>query len=251
MQIRKIFCQRVSETYELFRKVVLDFKPIFLTFILILVVSTVIYVVSIALPFLNDILAASPQTLWGVVTSLFTHGGGTGHLVDNMLALLAYFSLFAISNSFLSNEEKRGRISFFLIVIFLTSITSNAVCIISMPQTTTTGSSGVVFASEGVMMGFSLLNSLGILSLGKCGKQDRKLLLRTFLSNFPVFLIFFFQILLNPQLFLNVGPQVNVFVHGVAFLSSFLLAFLWYQVKQWLNTRKNLHEDKTSTFHRF
>jgi hypothetical protein len=107
-----------------------------------------------------------------------------------------------------------------------------------MPQVSATGSSGMVFASEGVLIGFCLLNSFGLLNLSKCNRKDRRTLLTTCLPNLLVFLVIFFQIVLTPDLFLNVAPRVNSFVHGIAFLTSFLFTSFWYQVKRWLNSRK-------------
>jgi len=46
-----------------------------------------------------------------------------------------------------------------------------------------------------------------------------------------VFLGVFLQIVLAPGVFLNVGPEVNIFVHGLAFYISFIstLAIQWYK----------------------
>lgn len=224
---------------ERFRKVLLDFQPIFLTFILILAVSAVICVASFESPSLNYVLAASLKTPWGIVTSLFVHGGGIEHLTSNMLALFSSFLLFALSNSSFSDTEKKRRILFLLIAVFSTAIVSNLFCIILVPRISSTGSSGMVFASQGVLMAFSLSNSFEISRLGTCNKKDRKSLLTICLMNLLVFSSFFLQILLIPRIFLNVAPNVNVFVHSVAFLCSFCLASL-YQVEKRHDIGKHL-----------
>jgi len=207
-------------------RIVLDFKLLFLMFMFLFVISTAIFVISSTYSMLNDILKASLVTPWGVVTSLFVHQG-LEHLAYNMAGLLAFFFLFSIINSHLSKQEIKTRVSLFLIAIFLMAIFSNTLWMILVPQASTAGSSGLVFASEGIFMGFTLLNGLQIIELFKDGGKDRKRLMAIYLCNLTIFGVLFVQIVLTPQIFLNVAPAVNAFVHGVSFLGGFSLTIFW------------------------
>ena len=224
---------RGHKLIRLFWRIGLDFKLLFLTFIMILVISTAIYVTSSICPVLNDILKASRVTPWGVVTSLFVHQGPE-HLAFNMIGLLAFIVLFSTTNWHLSKQEIGKRVSLFLIVIFLMALLSNISWIILIPQVGTAGSSGLVFASEGIVMGFTLQNGLRIIELFRNGEKDRKRLLAIYLYNLGIFGVFFVQVLLAPQTFLNVAPTVNVFAHGISFLGSFFLTVFW-------SLRRGLH----------
>ena len=222
----KVADSRGHKLIRLFWRIVLDVKLLFLTFMMLFVISTAIYVTSSTYPMLNDVLKASPATPWGVVTSLFVHQG-LEHLAFNMAGLLAFFFLFSITNSHLSKQEIEKRVSLFLIAIFLMAIFSNILWMILVPQASTIGSSGLVFASEGIFMGFTLLNGLQIIELFKDGGKDRKRLMAIYLCNLTIFGVLFVQIVFAPQIFLNVAPAVNAFVHGISFLGSFFLTIFW------------------------
>jgi hypothetical protein len=73
-----------------------------------------------------------------------------------------------------------------------------------------------------------LLNSLGLKNVRKEQDRKRRIQLAGFYSfNLIVFVVFFCQIILAPNVFLNVATAVNVVVHGVAFLGAFLVTILW------------------------
>jgi len=212
-----------------FRKGIPKFKTVFLTFLVVLILSVTIYGVSLINPWLSDIFVASSRTPWGIITSLFTHLE-LQHLTSNLTALFVYFVIFVTSNILLSMEEIERRVRFFLLTIFIMAIMSNLVWIILRPDTNTTGASGLVFASEGVVTGFALLNSLRLIDIGKYDSKRQKLLLAIYIYNLAIFLFLFLQIVLAPSLFLNVAPGVNAFVHGIAFYISFLAVMLFFQI---------------------
>jgi len=213
------------------------FKPVLLTFLFVLISSAITYIASLMFPWLNDILVASPRTPWGIVTSLFTHLG-VEHLAVNMVGLLAFLLLFVTSNISLSKEEIRRRIFFLLPVIFLIATLSNLFWTILVPNVNATGSSGLVFASEGVMMGFALLNTLKLKDIAECSLEKEKSLLAFYAYNATIFIGFFLQIVFAPELFLGVAPKVNVFVHGIAFYISFSLTVLCFLALPWLRAGK-------------
>jgi membrane associated rhomboid family serine protease len=222
----KVADGRGHKLVRLFWRIVLDVKLLFLTFMMIFVISGAIYVLSSTYPMLNDILKASPTTPWGIVTSLFVHEG-LEHLAFNMAGLFAFFFLFSVTQLHLSKQEVEKRVSLFLIAMFLMAIFSNILWTTLVPQASTAGSSGLVFASEGIFMGFTLLNGLQIMDLFKDEWRGRKRLMAIYLCNLAIFGVLFVQIVFAPQVFLNVAPAVNAFVHGVSFLGSFFLTFFW------------------------
>lgn len=230
---------KVLEKYELtmeklkpVQKAVMGFKPIFLALLFTLITSILVFVNSFVFPALFDISVASGQTPWGIITSLFVHSGFE-HLLVNMIGLLMFSALFLVTNFFLSVKEKTERSWFSLLVVFSMAILSNALWISLIPTISTAGSSGVVFALQGVVLGFSLLNSFGLKDIREVsGALRRKRLLAIYLFNLVIFITFFAQIVLEPSVFLNVATAVNVFVHGIAFLGAFLLSVLWHHLRK-------------------
>jgi len=222
----KVADDKGHKLIRLFWRIVLDVKLLFLTFTMIFFISGAIYIISSTYPMFNDILKASPTTPWGIVTSLFVHQG-LEHLAFNMAGLFAFFFLFSVTQLHLSKQEVEKRVSLFLIAMFLMAIFSNILWMILVPQASTAGSSGLVFASEGIFTGFTLLNGLQIMELLKNGWKNRKRLMAIHLCNLAIFGALFVQIVFAPQIFLNVAPAVNAFVHGVSFLGSFFMTVFW------------------------
>lgn len=220
-----------------FRKGIPKFKAVFLAFLVVLILSVAIYGLSLVNPLIIDIFVASPRTPWGVVTSLFTHLE-IQHLTLNLTALFGYFAIFITSNIFLSSEEIERRIRFFLLTIFIMSITSNLTWIILRPDINTTGASGLVFASEGAITAFALINSFRLIDIRKHDLKGQKLLLAIYLYNFALFVFLFLYIILAPPLFLNVAPGVNAFVHGIAFYTSLVAIILIFQIFPLIRRKK-------------
>jgi hypothetical protein len=182
-------------------------------------------------PVIIIVLSASSHTPWGIVTSLFIHGGGLWHLSNNLVALFALFLLLSMSNLNSSTRERRVIIIFLLISIFLAAVVSNFLWVMLVPNGITSGLSGVVFATEGVLVAFSLRNSMTMFRLAKRDTKEEKRAQTLWMLNLLVFLLSFIQIVSNPRLFLNVAQGVNSFVHGVAFLSNFSLTITWSFLK--------------------
>jgi len=226
-----------ENSYSL-RKSLPKFKAVFLTFFVVLILSIIIYGASLTNPALSDIFVASPRTSWGIVTSIFTHLG-IQHLTLNLTALFGYFAIFVTSNIFLPNKESERRVRFFLLTIFIMSIISNLVWMFLMPNINTTGASGLVFASEGAVMGFALLNSFRLIDIGNYRSKRQKWLLAIYIYNLAVFVFLFLYIILAPSLFLSVAPGVNVFVHGIAFYMNFVAVILSFQIFPLIRRREH------------
>jgi membrane associated rhomboid family serine protease len=235
-QTKKEIPGTLSKT-KLLMKIILGFRDIWLAFITVLITSLFVYIASYAYPSLMDIFAVSPQTPWGIVTSIFAHAG-IEHLIGNMLLLFLFLLYFVVSNFYIHHEEKRQRISFLLITVFSMAIVSNIATIVLMPKATSIGSSGLVFALEGVLMSFSLINSFETYEWFKQKKINGEISLAIEIVNIWVFTFLFLQIVLTPQSFLNVSPGVNIIVHGLSFLSSFVLVLVWWAARRFLNSRR-------------
>jgi len=219
--------------------IMLDFKRLFLAFILILLTSILVYVISYFYPEFNEVLKVSTTTPWGIVTSVFAHGGFM-HLRDNMLGLCFFFIIFFITNFFPSKEERESRVTFFLVIIFAAAIVSNIAWIIIAPQRGAIGSSGLVYASQGIVTGFALSNGLRIFQLSHDVKKKRPLYIAVYVFNLVVFLSLCIPIFLDAKAFLNVAENVNSVVHGIAFLVGLFLTTIWAWVRQVINSSSTL-----------
>lgn len=222
----------IPKTCQLLKKILMDFRLVFLAFVTVFVVCTLVYVASLEHPLVNDFLSASPQTPWGIITSMFAHGGGAEHLIGNMLALFVFSSAFAFCNSLLPENERNQRIHFTLVTIFLIPIVLNVFWIVVFPAIRASGSSGIVFAMEGTSTAFCLFNSFGLMNLKRYDNNEEKLHLAIYLANLLFFLVVFLQALFATSIFLAVGSNANFIIHGLAFLSSFFAATLRPQTRK-------------------
>jgi membrane associated rhomboid family serine protease len=189
-----------------------------------MVFSIAIYVSFSVYPPINSILAASRATPWGVVTSIFVHLSLT-HLASNMIGLFVYTLLFAFCNSSLTPENKRKIEPFFLICVFGSAIAAN-ICWVCLTPARSLGASGIVYAVQGVLLGFSLINGLSILDW-KRFKIQKKSTQFIILINIVVIILFLSQILLSPRIFLSVAVGVNILVHFVSFYLSLAITIVW------------------------
>lgn len=105
-------------------KGVLDFKRVFLTYAFILLINGIIYLLLQVYPNLENSLAASKLTPWGIITSIFTHSN-LSHFASNMVGLFLFMFLFAFCNSTFHLNIKRRIERFFLVSAFLFAIFSN------------------------------------------------------------------------------------------------------------------------------
>jgi len=99
------------------------------------------------------------------------------------------------------------------------------------PQIGTIVASGIVYSSEGVVMGFCMTNSLNISDWEKYKTKGKysKLVIA-----FDLLLLIglLFQIVFSAEVFLSAGTGVNAAVHGLAFLFSFFVALCWVFIRK-------------------
>ena len=214
MPLNKIIANVISMLCTVV-KGVLAFKRVFLSYILVLLISGSVYVVSTVCAGVNDILAASRSTPWGIVSSIFAHSS-LAHFGLNMAGLFIFVLMFTFSNSTYSSQNKKKVERFTLFSIFLFAILSNVLWVILTPRPSV-GASGLIYAVMGIVTGFSLFNGLQILNFSKLKTQEGATLVVMLMSLFLSILIVA-QVFQDTQLFLNVGEGVNVIAHGVSYL---------------------------------
>jgi hypothetical protein len=145
-----------------------------------------------------------------------------------MLHLLFFTFLFATINMHLSDQEKSKRSSFFLWNLFFSAILANVVWVVVLPQAKSLGSSGIVYASMGIVMGLSLDTTCHDFRnmLRNLKNEPLKNFFKKYFSiiyNLSVFSSFLFFIIANPEKFLSAGPGINTLVHSISFIASFLM----------------------------
>jgi len=204
-----------------------DFKSIFIAYGIIFVICGLLFVISSFYPDVIPVLSTSRSTLWGIITSIFVHSS-LSHFANNMITLFFFMFLFAISNYTLLIERKKSAERFFLVSSFVLAIVSNILWIFISP-TGAVGASGLVYATEGIVFGFSFIRGFGLLNYKKFRTQKPPVQLSVFL-NLAIFLGILTEIFLEPAAFLSVGPGVNVYEHFISFYVGFVIAVFFYLI---------------------
>ncbi|MCW4019947.1 MAG: rhomboid family intramembrane serine protease [Candidatus Bathyarchaeota archaeon] len=226
-----------TESRRLYERLETGFTIVFLFFLLVLTLSVMVFVADMySVPGLKEILAVSPRTPWGIVTSLFVHAD-EAHLLNNMIALFLFLMLLVASNMLFSKEEIKRRIRSSLLAIFPIPVALNLSLIFLAPEITMIGSSGIVYTLEGTCLGFCLLNALELRKIRKYDKDERKTLLASALSNLMIFAGFVINLLLSPEAFLGSQHETIMGFHGISFAGGFVAA-LFYMVGHQFNFLK-------------
>ena len=206
--------------------------------IFITVASTTVFILNSYLP-INQLLASSIITPWGVVTSIVAHAS-VAHITLNLIFLWAWTFLIAMQNdilkySVLSKEEISKRLKFSMWSVLAAAILADILwSIVLHPGSTSLGSSGVVYGFVGVSFAFALMNVSFVFKRMK--RSDLRSMVGivniagNLLMNFMIF-FFIYGMVSNASSFFGVGdPQTNYFVHIVSFMISFfaVLAYEYY-----------------------
>jgi len=211
---RKLFVEKLETGFTL----------IFMFYIAVLTTSIMIYVASLyEISGLQEVLAASRETPWGIVTSLFVHSDAP-HLLNNMTALFLFLMLLLASNIFLSKNELKTRIRNSFLTIFAFPIMLNLFWIFFFPDIKIIGSSGIVYTLEGVCFGFSFLNAMEFRKFHLNSKMEKRQLLVSSLFNLAVFAGFFIALLVSPTGFLGSTHETTIWFHGISFCGGFTVA---------------------------
>jgi len=231
---------RMGFLFWLFWRKVRSFRIVAFAYLSIFALSMLGLFFEYVLPGLNSVLAASLETPWGVVTSLFMHAGPV-HLATNMIGLALYLFYFVFTNLYHSKAEIWRRTVFVSLLVFGVAVFSNSLWIFLYPGDKAIGSSGLVYAFIGAAFGFALTNIVVFAVSGSVEAEDFQTIMKflpenrarrfllvfyavsyflngVFLVNFLLFFLYF------PEQFLNVGPEVNGFVHALSFYAGFAAA---------------------------
>jgi membrane associated rhomboid family serine protease len=211
------------------RKGILGFKRVYLFLIAAIAVSGMVYAFSLLYPSLNASLSASANTPWGIVTSIFTHSS-FDHYSSNMFGLTILIAIFVFANCSLLGQKKVKVENFFIATALIAAVSANVLWI-SVKNIPSVGASGLLYAVNGIVLGFALFNGLQFLDFKKF-KSQRLLVMTMVFVNTILAVALLAQVLLNPELFLNVGAGVNVIAHGVSFLIGMFAAFFWCLIKK-------------------
>lgn len=153
-----------------------------------------------------------------------------------MIGLFFFCLIFSFSNSYLSNIEKKSRVNFFILTILVSTFISNTIWIIIV-NLGTIGASGLVYASEGVVTGFCLINSWDIVYEIRINGVKRDLGMLAI--NLVIFIAIVFWMVFYTNSFLSYGRDVNVLIHGTSFIISFILAMQWGNIKNLLPKKRD------------
>jgi membrane associated rhomboid family serine protease len=205
-------------------KLILSFKAVWLAFILIVVTSTVVSFVSAKDADILDMLSVSRETPWGVFTSIFSNTTPS-HLTTNMNGLFLFMFAFCVTNSLNRKKEREKRARFMAITIFLIAIISNLFWLL-LSESGATGSSGMVFASQGVTLLFALMNIPKLFDYIKSGKKmiPALILFVVIVVIGSVFVSVFKEIVTFSRL---METKQNALVHLISFTGGFLFWFLY------------------------
>jgi len=206
------------------------FLLIFVFYIIVLTINIMVHVASIyTAPSLKEDLASSLKTPWGIVTSLFVHSD-TPHLINNMVVLFIFLLLLLSLNLLYSKNELKSQIMNSIITIFSIPILLNAFWAICHPEIKVYGSSGIVYALQGVCFGFSFLNSLKIRKIRWISRVEKRHLLLIFLFNIIVFTIFIIGFIVSPIEILGDKDEATVWLHGFSFFFGFITVIMLFML---------------------
>ncbi len=208
-------------------EIIKPIKTLFIIYAIIAVLCSAVFVFSSHSKELIDILSSSALTPWGIATSIFVHGGGINHLTSNLIGLLIWFTFFAVTNNSSKFSNKRISTRFLITIIFLSGFISNLLWIMLIPNSHSSGLSGVVYASEGVVLALSLSNTLTLPKMSKPFTNEKKRSYSLWSLNFLIFFCIMIAIFADPGVFLNIAPKVNFFIHGISFYGAFAFSLIW------------------------
>jgi membrane associated rhomboid family serine protease len=199
------------------KQCLIDFREVFLAFILFATFNAIIFTAIYFQPNLFELLRFSPKRPWTIVTSAFTHKG-LDHFIGNILGFLVSCLIFIITNWWHDPRTKRFSSKVFLLVFLLSGFLTDTIVFLKWGETGTYGASGVVYASIGTL----LPSGIGYLpGLRKPFSISREKLAK--LAVVLLILTYLLWLVCHPHDFLNFDPEVNVHAHACGFLLGFFV----------------------------
>jgi membrane associated rhomboid family serine protease len=197
-----------------------SFRPAFTAFLVVLIPSAMLLVLTSLAPPLYDALPASRNTPWGVFTSIFVHSGFV-HFAGNMVVLFAFLFVFLKLEEDMPQDHQYKDSRFLGRSIFLCGVIANSLFLVASSGSAA-GASGVVYACEGVIMGLAFLMIFsGKFNFAHLNQRQLDPQERQTLRGLAVFVVLFVFFLFFRADFLSSGPGVDVFVHFWGFLLGF------------------------------
>jgi len=202
--------------------ILIDFRSLFRFYLLVLSLCAIVFALNLVYPWLDSFLVASRSTPWGVVTSLFVHNDFS-YLIMNLIGLFSFLLVFSFTNYYQPQSEIGRRVRFFIFAILAATILSNVFWII-IANIGSIGASGIVYASEGAVTGFCLVNFWELYSDAQSSLKSGQ---GVKLVNLLVFLAICGWMIFYTNSFLSYGRDVNILIHGSSFVIAFILAIEW------------------------
>lgn len=232
----------IKKTLRDIPHLILGFKYVWIAIILFCLVNVLLHI--LLWPSSLDYLTLSADRPWAFLPSAFVHWDSS-HLFNNLWAFVGFGLVFVFVNMFGSMERKKYWSKFFFYLVFIGGILAGVIEFLARHfmgrHDTIAGSSGLVYASIGVLFASSLFISLSYLLDGfiKRGffKNTRKLL--DFALNIATFIFLFLYLTHDPSDFLSVGPKTGVFAHGYGFLLGFSISVILFFIARKLKTQTN------------
>jgi hypothetical protein len=169
-------------------------------------------------------LTASPQTPWGVVTSILVNANWND-LLNEYATLFFSIFLFILINLNLEKKDRVRRSKFFVYASFLIMAFSTLLWILLFGKNNySRGLSGITYAGMSLVLGFAIMNfvkEFKLLSKGLLldkGIISLNLLIAGLLAFYAIFL---------PATFFNISNGTNVFIHEITFLFGFIIGLAY------------------------
>jgi membrane associated rhomboid family serine protease len=170
----------------------------------------------------RESLGLTPSSPWGIFTMMFVHNG-LSHLSGNVAMLWALTALIFLLG-FVQFNGRRKRMVLFTITVVGSAVLAHSVWLAitwsAENQVPSVGASGLTYAFSGATLSFALMNSVEAYSKRRI-EDHRKKGNAALLVNGLVAGMLLIQIVIAPEVFLNVSEGTNSFGHGIAFLFGF------------------------------
>ena len=137
---------------------------------------------------------------------MFLHGSFS-HLSNNLEGLVLFFGLAAFCNCCFSSRQRHYFACFFVSVALIVPVLANILWVVQVPESAgTLGASGIVYATNGLVLGFSLINTVYILwSMKGASKQGKIVLSGIWMFNVIVLITLVIPVISTPTVFLNIS----------------------------------------------
>jgi len=200
-----------------------DYRPVLVLFITILGISAL--ALYFPIKWNRAFLSASSDSPWGIITSIFIHSD-IQHFNSNMIYFSFFVLIFILINSGLPSDIRYIRAKTFAIGVFASAIAANLTWITLFPHISAIGSSGAVYAAIGIVLFFSISNSimpaLIYEEFDRYTSSIKNFIL--WIVNIAMFVFIPNYIIGSPLSFIVIRSGPNTFIHSWSFILGILAA---------------------------